>query len=110
MNFLFLATKSNIRLGFPVADFAADQAMTRRLDSGRALRPAGGADNKKANSRSPFSGQGVGTPSLDMLLAERTGLEPATPGVTGRYSNQLNYRSSAYSLAALRTRPAGGGC
>src|SRR5712671_7658077 len=30
-------------------------------------------------------------------LAERTGLEPATPGVTGRYSNQLNYRS-AFSL------------
>ena len=27
-------------------------------------------------------------------LAERTGLEPATPGVTGRYSNQLNYRSN----------------
>ena len=27
------------------------------------------------------------------ILAERTGLEPATPGVTGRYSNQLNYRS-----------------
>src|SRR6266853_2732249 len=31
-------------------------------------------------------------PSLKNL-AERTGLEPATPGVTGRYSNQLNYRS-----------------
>ncbi len=33
--------------------------------------------------------------SFDWLfyLAERTGLEPATPGVTGRYSNQLNYRS-----------------
>jgi hypothetical protein len=29
-----------------------------------------------------------------MLLAERTGLEPATLGVTGRYSNQLNYRSN----------------
>ena len=29
------------------------------------------------------------------ILAERTGLEPATPGVTGRYSNQLNYRSAA---------------
>ena len=28
------------------------------------------------------------------ILAERTGLEPATPGVTGRYSNQLNYRST----------------
>ena len=27
------------------------------------------------------------------FLAEWTGLEPATPGVTGRYSNQLNYRS-----------------
>ena len=26
-------------------------------------------------------------------LAEWTGLEPATLGVTGRYSNQLNYHS-----------------
>ena len=30
---------------------------------------------------------------LYRILAERTGLEPATPGVTGRYSNRLNYRS-----------------
>jgi hypothetical protein len=30
-------------------------------------------------------------------MAERTGLEPATPGVTGRYSNQLNYRSALNS-------------
>ena len=29
-------------------------------------------------------------------MAERTGLEPATPGVTGRYSNQLNYRSALH--------------
>ena len=43
----------------------------------RRLRP----DAKRANSRSPFE------------LAEWTGLEPATPGVTGRYSNQLNYHS-----------------
>ena len=28
-------------------------------------------------------------------LAEWTGLEPATPGVTGRYSNQLNYHSAS---------------
>ena len=28
------------------------------------------------------------------FLAEWTGLEPATPGVTGRYSNQLNYHST----------------
>jgi hypothetical protein len=33
-------------------------------------------------------------------LAERTGLEPATPGVTGRYSNQLNYRSRFLHLAS----------
>ena len=34
-----------------------------------------------------------------LVLAERTGLEPATPGVTGRYSNRLNYHSA--SAAAL---------
>jgi hypothetical protein len=26
-------------------------------------------------------------------MADRTGLEPATSGVTGRHSNRLNYRS-----------------
>ncbi|SIT37697.1 hypothetical protein BN2475_120166 [Paraburkholderia ribeironis] len=31
-----------------------------------------------------------------LCLAEWTGLEPATPGVTGRYSNRLNYHSSLY--------------
>jgi hypothetical protein len=29
-----------------------------------------------------------------LMLAEWTRLELATPGVTGRYSNQLNYHSS----------------
>ena len=28
-------------------------------------------------------------------MADWTGLEPATPGVTGRYSNQLNYQSAS---------------
>ncbi len=28
-------------------------------------------------------------------MAERTGLEPATSGVTGQHSNQLNYRSTS---------------
>jgi hypothetical protein len=37
---------------------------------------------KKGNPKIPF-----------FVLAEWTGLEPATPGVTGRYSNQLNYHS-----------------
>ena len=31
-------------------------------------------------------------------MADRTGLEPATPGVTGRYSNQLNYRSATHTI------------
>ena len=44
------------------------------------------------------------------MLAERTGLEPATPGVTGRYANQLNNRSSILHftahLSVKRERPA----
>ncbi len=35
-------------------------------------------------------------------LAEWTGLEPATPGVTGRYSNQLNYHSMRLSHLSFR--------
>ena len=38
------------------------------------------------------------------MLAERTGLEPATPGVTGRYSNQLNYHSIVLSKPAHLTK------
>ena len=34
-------------------------------------------------------------------LAEWTGLEPATPGVTGRYSNQLNYHSRTRLLIRI---------
>jgi hypothetical protein len=32
-------------------------------------------------------------PGALLAVAEWTGLEPATTGVTGRYSNQLNYHS-----------------
>jgi hypothetical protein len=39
------------------------------------------------------------------FMAEWTGLEPATPGVTGRYSNQLNYHSAWLTpLAAFATK------
>ena len=31
-----------------------------------------------------------------LYQAVRTGLEPATPGVTGLYSNQLNYRTKLF--------------
>ena len=42
-------------------------------------------------------------------MAERTGLEPATPGVTGRYSNQLNYRSKLFTAqSVVRTAKSGG--
>ena len=34
----------------------------------------------------------------------RTGLEPATPGVTGRYSNQLNYRTNCSDLCVFLER------
>ena len=36
------------------------------------------------------------------LLAERTGLEPATSCVTGRHSNQLNYHSKTLALLMLQ--------
>ena len=42
---------------------------------------------KKRKRKTPLNG-------AFLVLAEWTGLEPATPGVTGRYSNQLNYHSA----------------
>ncbi len=39
-------------------------------------------------------------------MAERTGLEPATSGVTGQHSNRLNYRS-ALKLSACRAAVVG---
>ena len=39
-----------------------------------------------------------------VFLAVRTGLEPATPGVTGRYSNQLNYRTICSDLCVFLER------
>jgi hypothetical protein len=38
-------------------------------------------------------------------LAEWTGLEPATPGVTGRYSNQLNYHSTWHVIPSIYRYP-----
>ena len=38
-------------------------------------------------------------------VAEWTGLEPATPGVTGRYSNQLNYHSVLNMVGADGIEP-----
>jgi hypothetical protein len=38
-------------------------------------------------------------------FADRTGLEPATSAVTGRHSNQLNYRSVFPSRVAFIVVP-----
>ena len=53
---------------------------------------AGGSQKQKA----PLEGGACKGLILlkNLILAEWTGLEPATPGVTGRYSNQLNYHSN----------------
>ncbi len=40
--------------------------------------------------------------ALPLSSAVRTGLEPATPGVTGLYSNRLNYRTISFSDGSLR--------
>ena len=45
------------------------------------MRPINSVDNKKDTSKGVYF----------CVLARRTGLEPATLGVTGRYSNQLSY-------------------
>ena len=44
-------------------------------------------------------------PRLTLDMAEWTGLEPATPGVTGQYSNQLNYHSR-FLVGAAGIEPA----
>ncbi len=35
------------------------------------------------------------------IYADRTGLEPATSAVTGRHSNQLNYRSNSFQRSGF---------
>ncbi len=37
-------------------------------------------------------------------MARLTGLEPATPGVTGRYSNQLSYNRAFLSVHLIGQR------
>ncbi|CAG9188122.1 hypothetical protein BVIET440_10213 [Burkholderia vietnamiensis] len=52
-----------------------------------------GGTGKIAGVRTALQMKKPARGGLFHFLAERTGLEPATPGVTGRYSNRLNYRS-----------------
>jgi hypothetical protein len=59
-----------------------------RVQRGKTRQHESQAPNEKIQRRAGFFRYNV--------LAERTGLEPATPGVTGRYSNQLNYHSTSF--------------
>ena len=51
-------------------------------------------ENNKGATRAPLR-----------TVAERTGLEPATSGVTGQHSNQLNYRSIFLLVGAVGIEP-----
>lgn len=60
------------------------------------------SENIQMNTQKKMSNKISTKLKLLILLspAVRTGLEPATPCVTGRYSNQLNYRTKV-SMSAL---------
>src|SRR5471030_811920 len=60
-------------------------------------------NHEKTNAKNPESFDSGSV----QLVAERTGLEPATPCVTGRYSHQLNYRSTgSFTRISNRLTPA----
>ena len=52
------------------------------------------SQNRKAKSPD------IAVRAIAYRVAVRTGLEPATPGVTGRYSNRLNYRTTEYCITS----------
>jgi len=54
-------------------------------------------DESTTKTKKPLENQGA-----KFVLAVRTGLEPATLCVTGRYSNQLNYRTKKTSLSLAK--------
>ena len=73
----------------------------------------GGRGRSERSERSPLRGKLLplrssahknrrGRPFLvDLFFAVRKGLEPSTSGVTGRHSNQLNYRTSRMLLSVF---------
>ncbi len=60
-----------------------------------------------AKNRKPRPSNGKGATRAPLrTVAERTGLEPVTSGVTGQHSNQLNYRSAFFLVGAAGLEPA----
>ncbi|VWX62567.1 hypothetical protein VARIO8X_60340 [Burkholderiales bacterium 8X] len=89
-------TTSSPTIARPAAAKAAEAARGRAALSRRGRSALFGMvasqsiiDREYARNEKAFKG----FPLKANILAEWTGLEPATPGVTGRYSNQLNYHS-----------------
>jgi hypothetical protein len=62
-----------------------------KRERGRAELPGPLTDDDRLGKKSPLSSDANGVPTREYLVAGSTGLEPATSGVTGRRSNQLNY-------------------
>ncbi len=95
-----LASRTGMCRGDPGA-LAGMRAMWTDMPLLAAARQKGICERKTKKLRNPeLFDKGAAIVSrrahrAQSALAERTGLEPATPGVTGRYSNQLNYRSAA---------------
>ena len=76
-------------------DYPDARTRNRAIRSGPCNKTAH-VRGKKNQKKSPWF-----APGALQRLAERTGLEPATSGVTGQHSNQLNYRSALETLQAL---------
>jgi hypothetical protein len=98
----------------PIAANAAPTLLRRFVGAALAAMdlPAGAGEFVKPASRvgfrprRPKQKKGPRWGPFFGLVGEWTGLEPATPGVTGRYSNQLNYHSvSWWVLTGSNRRP-----
>ena len=82
--------------GHSIGTLEPERRASRRAD-GRRITEA--IDEAAAMSRQ----QKTRARRAFVLVAERTGLEPATSGVTGQHSNQLNYRSTFSSSFKQRS-------
>jgi hypothetical protein len=81
---LFSAPVGAVKIARLLALFPA-QVWPRCFDCGDRYPRASGAGQEIEKGSHLFQGNSL------VLLAGPTGLEPATSGVTGRHSNQLNY-------------------
>ena len=103
-----------IRLVMPVSRESSCYVNSPLVEKGcpRSERGAGSLNPRITNhdSRITPDKKKANDVRLFRHVAERTGLEPATSGVTGRHSNQLNYRSFSIiprddrRIASVRSR------